>query len=332
MKVHSLHSTGTINKKYHFPLRHFVVVFVIAIMAGSLFSARFYIHEALQNLQTVAPAAGEFHTELADAWWDDDKQHLETLAKRWPLSLPSLLSETTLMFFSQLHIEHSERIASERGYFILPAHTAGKSHMLSTAIKSRLETIVSPKARNVRQWHYVDHHIIDTSSPSFAVHVDEVQTILDDLAVPDHVLSGLRITLLPFPLLDTAGLGSAGNVMIGASPYSKETTHPKRTEYTILHEIGHHIHFAYIDRMAAGDMLWQQYMHLRNINDWTTVTTAADTAWQYSAQETFAEDFRMLFGPRSDETIPHMTAYGDPRQGTDNGLAVYEFINSILQS
>jgi len=79
-------------------------------------------------------------------------------------------------------------------------------------------------------------------------------------------------------------------------------------------------------------MLWQQYMHLRNINDWTTVTTAADTAWQYSAQETFAEDFRMLFGPRSDETIPHMTAYGDPRQGTDNGLAVYEFINSILQS
>jgi hypothetical protein len=100
----------------------------------------------------------------------------------------------------------------------------------------------------------------------------------------------------------------------------------------LLHELGHHVHFAYIDGNPDKDVLWQEYMALRGIGAWSESGQVESPAWVQSPQETFAEDFRLLFGDASARHFPHGTAYGDPTATSDGGEAVRSFMLKLMTS
>lgn len=117
--------------------------------------------------------------------------------------------------------------------------------------------------------------------------------------------------------------------MIGAAPGGVRTS-PNRTAYTLLHELGHHVHFSYLDHAPNSQALWDEYMKLRGIDDWSESGAVGTVAWSHSPQETFAEDFRILFGPGEVLSIPHATEYGDPTTLPDRGESVRNFIIRLI--
>lgn len=306
-------------------------VALLAAFGFGFYQASIYVEAALASLDAVPVAVWAPEPE-AGAWWTDDVTHVKALTERWPLSIPSLLAEALLLWHQQSVRTAAHLVHADAGYTILPADGARDHYLLEAAIHSRLRAAV-------RRWDAAERlnalaafrgYSVVRGQAVLPVDPAEVQRILAEVEVPVNVLGGFRIVLLPFGLDGTAGLGTEGELMLGAAPTDTGVSMQHRTAYTLLHELGHHVHYKYLDDSPRSRHLWQAYMELRGIREWVPSGKVGTAAWQSSARETFAEDFRVLFGPEEARFIPHGTKYGDPRALPDGGAAIREFILSLF--
>lgn len=320
-------------------LRHYapylLALVVLAVGVSGLLAAHSYIIYSLSSLHAVSVSAepGSYYLDSAAQWWSGDAAHLEELAGEWPASLPALLGEIALLWRERETILEREALSTASGAKIVPADAAGRVHLLDVAIDARLAALANRWSRiagEARLMQYYGYPIADARRVRI-VEPEEVEKALDGAALPEGVLDGYRIVLLPFALENTAGIGTAGEAALGAAPDTGAVS-PHRTAYTLLHELGHHVHFAYIDGNPDKDVLWQEYMALRGIGAWSESGQVESPAWVQSPQETFAEDFRLLFGDASARHFPHGTAYGDPTATSDGGEAVRSFMLKLMTS
>ena len=148
---------------------------------------------------------------------------------------------------------------------------------------------------------------------------ERVRASLDSLALPDDIFRGYRVFLLPFVMGEVSGQGGPGFTFLAAEP-RREQLIPNQLEVTLVHEFGHYLHLAGMPRETRdGRNRWQTYLTLRGI-DWREDGRVKTTDWARSSEETFAEDFRLLFGAEPAERESAATLAGDPRQ--DRGMAV----------
>lgn len=318
-------------------LRHYapylLALLVLAFTVSGILSAQSYMARSLNKLQAVTAQAHSPYVDLAERWWSGDAAHLEELQAEWPASVPTLLGEIALLWLEKAVLLDDETLQTATGFEIVPASAAGQLHLLDVAIDSRIAALTNSWSHadgEVRLMEFYDYPI-DAERQVQEVRPEEVEAILGAVQVPASVFNGYRVVVLPFALEKTAGLGTAGEAILGAAPATTGVS-PHRTAYTLLHELGHHVHFTYMDGNAQEDDLWHEYMDLRGIEAWTESGTVDSAAWTFSPQETFAEDFRMLFGDRSARHFPHATAYGDPTSEPDGGEAVRAFILKLLTS
>ena len=117
--------------------------------------------------------------------------------------------------------------------------------------------------------------------------------------------------LLPFTMGAVSGQGGPGYTFIAAEPRD-ESLIPNQLEVTLVHEFGHYLHLTGMPREDVdGRRKWRDYLAARRM-DWRDDGGVNTAAWARSPEETFAEDFRLLFGGRAAEE-PAATAAGDPR-------------------
>lgn len=167
--------------------------------------------------------------------------------------------------------------------------------------------------------------------------VKQVSQVLADLeknGIPSSFLEQFHIFLLPYTIPDISGLGGAGFTLISA-PVTLEKTatvmdnQSSQTQLavTLDHEIGHHVHMSFMPtETSQGKAGWRQYLTLRG-GSWHGPGKVNTEGWSNSSEETFAEDFRMLFG--SNQPYYGDVALGDPRDNPKQAQAVKNFIKKL---
>ncbi len=155
-----------------------------------------------------------------------------------------------------------------------------------------------------------------------------VRGTLDSLALPKNVFQGYRVFLLPFAMGDVSGQGGPGYTFLAAEPRQEQLI-PSQLEVTLVHEFGHYLHLAGMPRETrAGRTRWQTYLALRGIH-WREDGRVKTPDWARSPEETFAEDFRLLFGAEPAERESAATLAGDPRQDRTMAARLKRFMTNV---
>ena len=232
----------------------------------------------------------------------------------WPASLPALLGEIALLWRERETILEREALPTASGAKIVPADAAGRVHLLDVAIDARLAALANRWSRiagEARLMQYYGYPIADARRVRI-VEPEEVEKALDGAALPEGVLDGYRIVLLPFALENTAGIGTAGEAALGAapdtgavSPIARRTPCCTNLATTCISLTSTAIPTkTYCGRVygSAGNRCLERVSQVRS------------PAWVQSPQETFAEDFACCSVARAPGTSPR---YGVRRSDRD---------------
>ncbi len=150
----------------------------------------------------------------------------------------------------------------------------------------------------------------------------QILTELDQTNLPSAFLTDFRVYLLPYGTPEISGLGEAGYAMISAPEIKEKSIEQLRV--TLLHELGHHLHSSFMPSFAGQpNPLWEAYHQIRG-GEWHGPGEANTLAWSSSSEETFAEDFRMLFG--KDQWYYGDIDLGDPREQPKVAAELKQFI------
>lgn len=150
----------------------------------------------------------------------------------------------------------------------------------------------------------------DANAPYRREQVIRVLTELNHHKVPKAFLKGLNIYILPYAIPGVSGLGGPGYILLSAQNIH-ETLIDNQLSVTLYHEIGHHVNFTFMPKdNRQGDALWAEFLKIRG-GAWHGPGDVNTGAWGASSEETFAEDFRMLFG--NNQLYFGDLALGDPR-------------------
>lgn len=155
-------------------------------------------------------------------------------------------------------------------------------------------------------------YLLDDSKAVMPYRAEQVQQALIDLEgeIPAVFLKDYRIFLTPFALSGISGMGGVGFSLIFPLPESFEPGEDD-LRVTLYHELGHHVHLRYMPEDTDwGKELWAEYHDFRG-GAWQKAGAAGTEAWNASSEETFAEDFRMVFG--TDQPFFGDMDLGDPR-------------------
>lgn len=323
------------------PLRLLIGAFLILTIsftstAAGLYLAHGYVRGATVQMSAVVPASAGFQDALeaalfdlnaAEEWRARDAERVADLVDDWPFSIPIILAEIALFQSKRHHVRASAQ-ESERGYRVSSVAAGGIDHLLSVAVQGRVRALTRQWTREEDRLNWLTYgdQPLAPQPGGVAVRQNDVVALLDDLPLPDDVFANLHITLLPFVLDDTAGLASKGNIVLGAAPAASPVADFERTAYALVHELGHHIHYTYGQTWnGRAKSWWHEYVALRGIRSVT-----GSSPWEWLPEETFAEDFRLLFGPAAARTVPHGTVYGDPLDTSDGGLAIRRLMSNVL--
>lgn len=153
----------------------------------------------------------------------------------------------------------------------------------------------------------------------------QVLTELEQVNLPSAFLADFRVYLLPSGVPEISGLGGAGFTMI--SPPEVKDNSIEQLRVTLLHELGHHLHSRFMPLLTAkSNPLWDNYLRIRG-GEWQDSGKVNTVAWSNSSEETFAEDFRMLFG--KNQPFYGDIKLGDPRANPEIALKLKKFILSL---
>ncbi len=190
-------------------------------------------------------------------------------------------------------------------------------------IRAKLDSLKSGRTVNApTDWA---GYSFNGAAPNFTT--TQVQQALAEFVpgLPSRFFNDLRLFLLPVAIPDVGGLGGPGYVLL-----SGQTDPEYRTDaalrITLYHEIGHHVHLSYMPTRPVPPSLsaqWDAYLKLRG-GSWHGAGAVNTREWSNSSEETFAEDFRLLFG--KDQPFLGDIRLGDPRTQSRRAEAVKQFI------
>lgn len=172
------------------------------------------------------------------------------------------------------------------GFSVYSPMTTGRIHLLAAAITAR---------KNPGEKYPYDEllgHQLHDENPDQYPDIKRVIRLLKGIPMPKRALDGFKVYLLPYSMGDANGYGGDGYTFLAAAP-AGETLIPNQLEVTLAHELGHHLHFRFMDRSTVqGQKLWDAYLKIRGIS-WKSGGEAGSKAWTLSSEEVFAEDFRV---------------------------------------
>jgi hypothetical protein len=169
------------------------------------------------------------------------------------------------------------------------------------------------------------------SGPGGSYDPSEVARAVREIApaLPGQFLRGLHIFLLPEVIPEVSGLGGPGYTVLGGQA-DPENLSGESLRVTLYHELGHSVHMSYMDRnRPSGLRRWDSYLRLRG-GVWHGPGAVNTAGWSASSEETFAEDFRMLFG--KDQPFYGDIRLGDPRRDPAQAAAVKRFMQGLAAS
>lgn len=208
---------------------------------------------------------------------------------------------------SRVLLDNSGTVAQEGYKYYLPVETEAL-YQIYQAIQVRLNYLTTGKWQLESTWQA--HSLIKSNNFPPIKMVTEILTKLNQEKIPRSFWNKLKIFLLPYVIPQISGLGGAGFVILAATPEDQVLTRTQ-LEVTLLHELGHNVHEFYLPKDTwQGIADWQRYLKLRG-GQWHDSGMVNTKAWSDSTEETFAEDFRMLFG--SDQPFYNDLSLGDPR-------------------
>jgi hypothetical protein len=168
----------------------------------------------------------------------------------------------------------------------------GRIHLLAAAIEAR---------KNPGQKYPYDEilgHNLTDEEPDQYPDPQRVIRLLKAIPMPKRAFEGFKVYLLPYSMGDANGYGGNGYAFLAASP-AGEALISNQLEVTLAHELGHHLHFRFMDRSTVqGRKLWATYLKIRDI-PWKSGGEAGSKAWTFSSEEVFAEDFRVWEGEKA---------------------------------
>jgi hypothetical protein len=157
----------------------------------------------------------------------------------------------------------------------------------------------------------------------------QVRRALDALLVnkvPDSFVDHLKIFILPYAIPGVSGLGANGYILLSARDVHEDLIE-NQLPVTLYHEIGHHVNFTYMPKDSIqGETLWKKFLQIRG-GTWHGPGAVNTKSWAESSEETFAEDFRMLFG--KDQPYFGDLTLGDPRVKPEKAVKEKRFIINL---
>ena len=215
-----------------------------------------------------------------------------------------------------------------KGFIIYPPRTSLALFLLARAESMYAAALQGRDIPAVDQLFRFAGQPLTESTPAKYPSIERARAALAALPVPGDALRGYRVFLLPFSMGETSGQGGPGFMVLAAEPRDQELI-PNQLEVTLVHEFGHYLHLAGMPRETlAGRKRWQTYLSLRGL-DWQEDGPVNTDRWARSPEETFAEDFRLLFGGPSSSREPAATRAGDPRDDEVLASSLRRFMLSL---
>jgi len=242
-------------------------------------------------------------------------------------SKAELVAETQALIDEIEALETTEGTREAAGYRIYSAETTGKLWNLYREAQQRVNLLNTGK---VDTGDGIDDYLLMAERLENPYQVQQVREAMNDLLerIPEDFFKDYRIFLAPLAVSGVSGQGGAGFSLIYAIP---DTFQPTEAELrvTLYHEAGHHVQ---LGRMSAetrrGKALWEEYHRFRG-GSWKGAGQANTVAWSESSEETFAEDFRMIFG--ADQPYFGDMALGDPRNDPEVASRFERFVLQLAE-
>lgn len=315
------------NPNIHLKSALAVVVIVSLICFGGL-----KLNDSIREQAVSGIGLIPFSTEISEAdgfirWFERDMNYLSEIIGDKDSKARGIFGLGTMIRLNQeIHALEKEidflranpsYSHESLGFYIYDTKSTGWLHVLYKAADVRRNLITSYLDNSILE--EVNVNTLQDGTPLYEAAItdlpkmEEVVGTMEGMSLPPEILRDYRVYILPFSMGEISGLGSKGYMILGAPPVGCEVTE-NQTAFTIAHELGHHIHMTLLgSTYEENPKGWDEYMRIRGIPKWTAGGDVNSRAWFESTEETFAEDVRVLFGTGRAASVPHGTAYEDPR-------------------
>lgn len=242
-------------------------------------------------------------------------------------SKADLVAETQALIEQIEQIEATAGTKEAAGYRIYSPESTGKLWSLYREAQQRVNLLNTGKTNAANE---LDEYLLSAESMENPYQVEQVRNAMNALLkrIPEDFFEDFRIFLAPLTVSGVSGQGGAGFSLIYAIP---DTFHPTETDLrvTLYHEAGHHVQLGRMPvETQRGKELWTEYHWFRG-GSWKGAGEANTAAWNESSEETFAEDFRMVFG--EDQYYFGDMALGDPRDDPEMAAEYEMFVLQLAE-
>lgn len=204
--------------------------------------------------------------------------------------------------------EEDNGLSGADGFKIYSPEESGKMLQYYKELRTGLEYLNRGKVAAIDDWE--GYALEERGGTAYgSKEAFQVLNELDGENLPPALFTGFRVYLLPVGMPEISGLGGAGFAMIAAPDIKEKSIEQLRV--TLLHELGHHLHSSFMPSInGRPNRLWEVYHKIRG-GRWRGPGKVNTQDWSSSSEETFAEDFRLLFG--KDQWYYGDIVLGDPR-------------------
>jgi hypothetical protein len=246
--------------------------------------------------------------------------------KKWAASLSrqEIVSEIDGLTRKVAELEKTTGQVEPEGYRLYSSRETAQFIELYQAIQLRLHYLSTGNLDvNLGQWEGYQFSSAKTGSFTNNEIEKAVAELQKKAKLPGVFFNRYAIYQLPFVIPDVSGLGGADFTLLSARPAAEDVS-DSQLRVTLYHEIGHHVHLKYMPASTGdGKNLWEEYLRIRG-GTWHGPGQVNTSNWSNSSEETFAEDFRMLFGP--EQPYYGDIALGDPRVHSNQAQDLRKFM------
>ncbi|NLW47166.1 MAG: hypothetical protein GXY86_07510 [Firmicutes bacterium] len=238
--------------------------------------------------------------------------------------MPSKAQLVKELSFWKERIEQIEETKGQSGAAGFKVYSPDETAVLLNyykKLRTGLEYLDKGRINDIKDWEGYPLIAKDRAAYDSQAILEILRDQAED-GLPPVLLTGFKVYLLPVGFPEISGLGRAGFALIGAPEHNDKSL--EQLQVTLLHELGHHLHSRFMPFTAGlPSPLWRKYLEIRG-GEWHKAGPVNSSAWSDSSEETFAEDFRLLFG--KNQSYYGDLSLGDPRDHRETAHRLRQFI------